>query len=385
MEKIQKNNQRISWIDIAKCIGIIAIVLGHCSSGNLKCVCFSFNSIIFFVLAGMTFCRKKEKTDVYFSFDNERTLKIFLYRAFRALLVPYLFWGLVSILIYSVMGRLTAQTLNMSQSHFEIGKNFIFLLYGNSDTGYFEWNRPLWFIPCLFMVELLWILILKVSEIFHNIKNLIWIIYAAAMVLSVTYMFYISYSGNKFVFPLELETAVSMMFFFGIGLFCRNEKFINLIHKYVLSDKKLLQYLSFAFGTGLTIFLSVANGLTDTRSDSYSNVLIYIVNALCACFLIILIARVIYCNSLIEYIGQRTMAILVMHKFPIMFLRVFFPFTDQKISEGNILCEITVCVFTIGCCLMAEKIISRIIPEVFGKGKSQHIKNVIFQKDGQNI
>lgn len=380
MKKIQMSKQQISWIDIAKCIGIAAIVLGHCSSGNLKCICFSFNSVIFFVLAGMTFCRKKEKTDTYLNFDNERTLKIFLYRAFRTIFVPYLFWGLISILIYSIMGKITAETLNLSQSHFEIGKNFIFLFYGNSDTGYFEWNRPLWFLPCLLMVELLWFLILKISETFHKTKKTIWVIYTSTMLLSAAYMIFISFSGNKFVFPFELETAISMMFFFGVGLFFRNEKFINLIHKYVLSDKKLLQYLYLAFGTGLTIFLSVVNGLTDTRSDYYSNAFIYILNALCACFLIIFLARVIYFNSLMEYIGQRTMAILVMHKFPIMFLRVFFPFIEQKISEGNILCEIVICVFTIGCCLIAEKAISMIVPEVFGKGRPQLFMNEFLPK-----
>lgn len=370
MMKIQMSKQRISWIDIAKCMGIVAIVLGHCSSGNLQCVCFSFNSVIFFVLAGMTFCRKKEETDAYLSFDNERTLKSFLYKAFRTLFVPYLFWGLVSILIYSVMGELTANTLNMPQSHFEIGKNLIFLLYGNSDTGYFEWNRPLWFLPCLLMVELLWFLILKMSETFNKIKNFIWMVYTSTLLLSAAYMIFISYSGCKFVLPFELETAISMMFFFGIGLFCRNEKFLIFINKYILPQKNILQYLYLVCGAGLTIFLSVVNGLTDTRSDYYSNGFIYILNALCACFFIIFIARIIYCSSWMEYIGQRTMAILVMHKFPIMFLRVFFPFIEQKMSEGNILCEIIICAFTIGCCLIAEKIMSMIVPEVFGNSRA---------------
>lgn len=366
------NAQRISWIDIAKCIGIIAIVFGHCSSGILTCVCFSFNSIIFFVLAGMTFCRKEEPADIYFNFGRERTLKNFLCKAFRTLIAPYLFWGLVSILIYSVMGKLTAQTLHMPQSHFQIGKNLIFLLYGNSDTGYFEWNRPLWFLPCLFIVELLWFLILKIPANSRSIKNPTWGIYAAVMALSAANMVFLSYSGNKFVLPFELETAISMMFFFGIGLLCRNKKFIRLMHTYVLTDKKLLQYFYLAFGTGLTIFLSAANGLTDTRSDYFSNAFIYILNALCACSLIIFTARILSCCPWMEYIGQRTMAILAMHKFPILFLRVFFPGTDQKIAEGNILCEIAICAFTIGCCLIAEKIASRVMPEVFGRGRLQH-------------
>ncbi len=370
------SKQRISWIDIAKSIGMAAIVLGHCSSGSLKCICFSFNSILFFILAGMTFCRKKEETDTYLSFDSTRSLKVFLHDLFQTLLIPYLFWGIVSVLIYAAMGRLTVNTLNMEQSHFEIGTNVISLLYGNSDTGYFEWNRPLWFLPCLLLVELLWFLILKTSRRFCKTGKQLWMVYALIMLLSAANMVFISYSGHKFVLPFEMETAISMMFFFGIGLFCRNDKFLGFIHKHILSGKKILQYLYFACGTGLAIFLSVRNGLTDTRSDVYSNAFIYILNALCASFAVIFISRIINCNSIMEYIGQRTMAILVMHKFPIMFLRVFFPLTDKKISEGNLLCEIMICVFTIGSCLVVEKIIRRIAPEVFGKGGRRFLKAI---------
>lgn len=371
------SKQRISWIDIAKSIGIAAIVLGHCSFGNLQCICFSFNSIIFFTLAGMTFCRKREETDAYLSFDSGRTLKVFLRDLFQTLGIPYLFWGIVSILIYALMGRLTVNALNMDQSHFEIGSNVISLIYGNSDTGYFEWNRPLWFLPCLFLVELLWFFILTASQRFCKTRKQLWIVYASVMVLSAANMFFISYSKHKFILPFEMETAISMMFFFGVGLLCRNEKFLGLIHKYLLSGKKALQYFYFAGGTGLAIVLSVANGLTDTRSDAYSNVFLYIWNALCASFAVIFISRIINGNNILEYIGQRTMAILVMHKFPIMFIRVFFPFLDKKISEGNIICEIMIGMFTIGSCLAVEKIIRMIAPEVFGKGRRRSLKAIL--------
>ena len=42
------DKNRILWIDVAKGIGIFAIVLGHCSFGTLQYICFSFNSVIFF-------------------------------------------------------------------------------------------------------------------------------------------------------------------------------------------------------------------------------------------------------------------------------------------------------------------------------------------------
>ncbi len=363
------SKQRISWIDAAKGIGIIAIVLGHGSNGVLRCVCLSFNSIIFFVLAGLTFCRKTEAESTFLCFDDGRDFKTFLRSSFKTLAVPYLFWGIISIFVYFFFGRLTADKLNMEQSHFEILPNLISLLYGNSDTGYFEWNRPLWFLPCLLAVELLWFWALKISVNRDAAGGKKWGIYVTAMLLSASNMAFIFFSGYKFILPFELETAISMVFFFGIGLILRDGAFLSFVKKHVLEKKKVWQYLYILCGAGLTIALSAANGLTDTRSDQYVNLPIYVVNALCACFTVLLLAKVAPRSPILEYMGQKTMAILVMHKFPIMFVRVILPQVDKKISEGNLLYELLVCAFAIGSCLIVEKVISMAAPQVFGKAR----------------
>lgn len=267
------------------------------------------------------------------------------------------------------MGKITVKTLNLDESHFEIGKNVVSLFYGNSGSGYFEWNRPLWFLPCLIVVELLWFLILKMSGRFSKSKDPVWKAYVGTMALSAANMVFITYGGIRFILPFELETALSMLFFFGAGLLFRNKAFEAFTDKYFFAAKKSSQYVYLALGTGLSVLLAILNGGTDTRTDIFSNVFIYIPNALCACLSVILLARVICRSRWMEYIGQRTMAILTMHKFPIMFLRVMFPFVDRRIAERNILCEVAVCAFAIGCCLAAEKIISMILPQAFGKSR----------------
>ena len=186
-------------------------------------------------------------------------------------------------------------------------------------------------------VELLWFLALKISVNRNAAGSKKWGIYVTAMLLSASNMAFIFFSGYKFILPFELETAISMVFFFGIGLILRDGAFLSFVKKHVLEKKKVWQYLYILCGAGLTIALSAANGLTDTRSDQYVNLPIYVVNALCACFTVLLLAKVIPRSPILEYMGQKTMAILVMHKFPIMFVRVILPQVDKKISEGNLL------------------------------------------------
>lgn len=58
MENLKVSNT----VDLLKFI-FSFIVLGHTSGGYIHWFCFSFNSVIFVVLSGMTFCRIKNEKD----------------------------------------------------------------------------------------------------------------------------------------------------------------------------------------------------------------------------------------------------------------------------------------------------------------------------------
>ena len=86
--------ERIKWIDIAKGMGIIFIVLGHILRGTGIMIqwIYSFNVPFFFVLAGLTFNK-----------DNAEAVRTIKAKGCQ-LLVPYVFWGLVSIIIFACFG-----------------------------------------------------------------------------------------------------------------------------------------------------------------------------------------------------------------------------------------------------------------------------------------
>lgn len=48
--------KRIEWIDVAKGIGILAVILGHCSlSRQIAWTIYSFHMPLFFIIGGLFF------------------------------------------------------------------------------------------------------------------------------------------------------------------------------------------------------------------------------------------------------------------------------------------------------------------------------------------
>jgi fucose 4-O-acetylase-like acetyltransferase len=131
---------RAGWVDAAKGIGILLVVLGHNQINSFMPVfhqyVYSFHMPLFFMLSGMFF---KPQTD-FFSLVKRR---------FESILRPYL---IITILIYA--GYLFFNTTPVMQVVRWFVKS---LLYSMPDT--MEW-LPMWFLPHLFLLNLFaWIVI----------------------------------------------------------------------------------------------------------------------------------------------------------------------------------------------------------------------------------
>ncbi len=85
MEKTEDLNNRIEWIDIAKCIGILLVIIGHTVYYNvygsgLRGIIFSFHMPLFFILSSITFKNSKD--------GNQFINKI--QRGYKKLIIPAL-------------------------------------------------------------------------------------------------------------------------------------------------------------------------------------------------------------------------------------------------------------------------------------------------------
>ena len=89
MIQIKDTKNRIEWIDVAKGIGIICIVLGHTLQGTgfLRQYLYAFSVPFFFFLVGLTY-RLKD------------SLKQFWIGKLKRIAIPYIVFAVISVLIF---------------------------------------------------------------------------------------------------------------------------------------------------------------------------------------------------------------------------------------------------------------------------------------------
>lgn len=81
---ISKTDNRLHWVDVARGLAMLCVILGHMGLDNLNIFIFSFHMPLFFLIAG--YFQKKQKPS------------IFIKQKAKSLLIPYLFTSAALIL-----------------------------------------------------------------------------------------------------------------------------------------------------------------------------------------------------------------------------------------------------------------------------------------------
>lgn len=110
------------------------------------------------------------------------------------------------------------------------------------------------------------------------------------------------------------------------------------------------------------------------RNEHYGILPIYYLAAVMGIGGFVWLSFAIEKNRLLEFIGRNSLAILVMHKFPILFFQEMVPFTSSLLKKpdtiAGIICGAVVTVITLTLVLGASQIIERIFPFMLGKEKN---------------
>lgn len=91
------NNERIFWVDNAKGIAILFVVLGHVSylPDTIHKIIYSFHMPLFFILSGIFLDNGIIKTP----------FKTFLFKKLRTLMVPFFVFGIINVLYFYFINR----------------------------------------------------------------------------------------------------------------------------------------------------------------------------------------------------------------------------------------------------------------------------------------
>ncbi|NOW21736.1 acyltransferase family protein [Clostridium butyricum] len=185
-------------IDIMKGIGIIAVLFGHVSQNKLLNVwIYSFHMPLFFFLSGITgYISKKEN---------------FFEKKVKSLLIPYFIFSLLTFIYWSLIER------KIRSDSFSISSQFWGILISQGGSENHVYNIVMWFLPCLFVTEIIFYLIRK--EITQSK-----LIYVILFIFSI-----LGFILSKYL-PIRLPWSIDTMFvgivFYGIGYLLYN-KLIN--------------------------------------------------------------------------------------------------------------------------------------------------------------
>ena len=138
--------QRISWVDNAKALGIIAVFYGHIvekifvtysipAAGLQYKLIYSFHMPLFFLLSGYLV---KE--------TQHRKLFMFMKNKFMTRIVPFFFFNILILPCYFIIAKISNQSIDVSQFF----QGSLYLLAGRP-----TFNFITWFLACLFSVEVI--------------------------------------------------------------------------------------------------------------------------------------------------------------------------------------------------------------------------------------
>ena len=185
--------KRVDYLDMLKCLGMFIVVSGHIHPyyGWFSLAVHCFVIPLYFFLSGMTF--KRNKFPSLWEFIKHRA---------KTLLLPYLMFSLVTWAFWAVFNVAYHNQVNLWAPLLQT-----FIAQGSG--GFLVHNVPLWFLPCLFVIEVLYYMIDKLPE-WANITVCILLSGLGACMIS-------WWRGPFILLPWSIESAFVSILFYGAG------------------------------------------------------------------------------------------------------------------------------------------------------------------------
>lgn len=156
-EVVKEARERFAWIDVAKGIGILAVVIGHVwTRGPVRDLMYSFHMPLFFLLSGYLF--------------SPRPAGVFARRQLRAQGITYAAFLLLLVMLDLIVEPARGHRPIFTDWPGDIGR---IMLGGSELRGPFT---AFWFVPCLLLARLIFN---AIGGRFHDLLGGHWLLIAA--------------------------------------------------------------------------------------------------------------------------------------------------------------------------------------------------------------
>ncbi len=278
----KQKNGRVKYVDIARGIAIISMVMGHTIQGLSHEIVYSFHMPLFIILSGM--------------FYKERNFKETIKNIFFKLILPYVICTLVvEVLTCKYMALMGYYIIDwLRQISFSV------LKWGNKfSIENVTSLSALWFMPMLAGVRLIFRYLKKASK-----GDSVKLIFLVALISYLGYVLGI----NGYLFPFSIDVSMFCVAFYYIGYILRQNERLDKI----LKNKKILLIIS-----AIWIIAIVYNGF-DLGGRRYTNGAFLILTSTCGTIMILKISQLIekylkYLGDAFAWYGKNSMFILAFH------------------------------------------------------------------------
>lgn len=306
---MEDNNLRKTWIDTLKGLVILFIVFWHMPSVPpiLHAYLNNFQTPLFFFISGYLFNWSKYANDAVMFFKTRLS----------RLLVPFICFSIISYIFLYLFGYIIGRSINPL-----LDRGVIQIITGILVGQYSQLvNKPLWFLSCLFLVEIIYYLYAKIS----NDNEIIILMLLSASIIVFLYM-----PNYRLVdLPYRLDFAFVFVFFYGIGnLF---QKYDGVLFKTKLSIIAIISLFS------IIISIKEQGSFYDLISLTT-----YIIAALsCIIVYTYMFKEVEKYNlkicDILSYFGRNTMVVLCTQDILLFILQVYLPEMSNLVYFGIML------------------------------------------------
>jgi len=173
---------------------MFTIIWGHIMyAGVSNAIVYAFHIPLFFFLSGLVFSR-----DRYASFHE------FLLRRIKGLLVPYVVYSFITWVIWAVFAY-------VSNTHVDsYWKPLLQTIIAQGSDGYLVHNVPLWFVTCLFLVEIAYFFLSRLKD---------WIVIVLCILSAILGFVLVNYVDffDFTTLPWSVEVALMAIPFYALG------------------------------------------------------------------------------------------------------------------------------------------------------------------------
>ncbi|TSB47219.1 acyltransferase family protein [Alkalicoccobacillus porphyridii] len=275
-------SDRVKWIDAAKGIGIILVVMSHAPiHDSIKNFLFAFHMPMFFYLSGIVYKTSSLPTST------------FILKKARGLLLPYFIFSFITYIVWFFVTRHFPFT---SGDQVDPIVPFSGIFISTPVDYQLTYNPAIWFLTCLFVVEVLFYL-------YQRLSKGRWLPILLIGCGFIGYLSSIIISSN--VLPWSILVALTAIVFYGLGYATK-----HLWKSYSWRSVLIV-------GAALYAITFIAQGLNteriDMRGNIYGEIWYFYIGATAGLIATILLAHKLARFHYLVYLGQYSIVILLLH------------------------------------------------------------------------